>query len=196
MSPIRTRRRPSSSTESPESRRETYPIRVLLLVRRSFRSFPVRADRAKTEPTCEFSRIARPVSEGPGGVIVGFRQHKRDEADFDDNGATGRSQTEDAVDKRTEEYFGEDVDTFDAEPRESSSTGASRASSAVGQTIQSRMGGIQFLELAEVVEIQMRIPGTGGRGEGVQGGVAARERNQGERGAYLAVSSSVIALRC
>ena len=46
-------------------------------------------------------------------MIVHLQQYKHEEVQFDDNRTTGQSQTEDSLDKDSEEYFGEDVDEFD-----------------------------------------------------------------------------------
>ena len=43
-------------------------------------------------------------------MLVHLRHYKHEEVDFDDNRTTGESQTEDAVDRESEEYFGEDLD--------------------------------------------------------------------------------------
>ena len=46
-------------------------------------------------------------------MLVHLQQYKHEEVQFDDNRTTGESQTEDSLDKDSEEYFGEDVDEFD-----------------------------------------------------------------------------------
>ena len=46
-------------------------------------------------------------------MLVHLQQYKHEEVQFDDNRTTGQSQTEDSLDKDSEEYFGEDVEEFD-----------------------------------------------------------------------------------
>jgi hypothetical protein len=48
-------------------------------------------------------------------MLVHLHQYKHEEVQFDDNRTTGESQTEDTVDKDSEEYFGENVEKFDAD---------------------------------------------------------------------------------
>lgn len=48
-------------------------------------------------------------------MLVNLYQYKHEEVQFDDNRTTGESQTEDTVDKDSEEYFGENIDQFDAD---------------------------------------------------------------------------------
>ncbi|WP_336343535.1 hypothetical protein [Halalkalicoccus ordinarius] len=48
-------------------------------------------------------------------MLVHLYQYKHEEVQFDDNRTTGESQTEDTVDKDSEEYFGENIDQFDAD---------------------------------------------------------------------------------
>lgn len=48
-------------------------------------------------------------------MLVYLHQYKHEEVQFDDNRTTGESQTEDTVDKDSEEYFGENVEKFDAD---------------------------------------------------------------------------------
>lgn len=48
-------------------------------------------------------------------MLVHLYQYKHEEVQFDDNRTTGESQTEDTVDKDSEEYFGENIEGFDAD---------------------------------------------------------------------------------
>lgn len=48
-------------------------------------------------------------------MLVYLHQYKHEEVQFDDNRTTGESQTEDTVDKDSEEYFGENVDQFESD---------------------------------------------------------------------------------
>jgi hypothetical protein len=48
-------------------------------------------------------------------MLVHLHQYKHEEVQFDDNRTTGESQTEDTVDKDSEEYFGENIEKFDAD---------------------------------------------------------------------------------
>ena len=48
-------------------------------------------------------------------MLVHLHQYQEEAADFDDNRTAGESQTEDAIDHDDEDYFGADVDDFDAE---------------------------------------------------------------------------------
>lgn len=116
-------------------------------------------------------------------MFVDLRQYKHEEVQFDDERTTGESQTEDTVDKDSEEYFGENIDTFDVETWETIEydndpiqrryvmIGGVTAVSVPqeptdeddpdlpGQTIQFRMGGgIEYFEQAEIVEIQDEDP--------------------------------------
>ena len=116
-------------------------------------------------------------------MLVHLHQFKREEVDFDDNRTAGESQTEDAVDKETEEYFGSDAEGFEAETwetvehegdpiqRRSVSIGGVNAvsvpqepaegddSDLPGRTLQIRMGGEQELvEQAVIVEVQDEEP--------------------------------------
>lgn len=116
-------------------------------------------------------------------MLVNLRQYKHEEVQFDDERTTGESQTEDTVDKDSEEYFGENIDTFDVETWETIeydgdpiqrryvTIGGVTAVSVPqeptdeddpdlpGQTIQFRMGGgIEYFEQAEIVEIQDEDP--------------------------------------
>jgi hypothetical protein len=48
-------------------------------------------------------------------MLVYLHQYKHEEVAFDDNRTTGESQTEDSVNKDSEEYFGENISDFDVE---------------------------------------------------------------------------------
>ncbi|RKD95737.1 hypothetical protein [Halopiger aswanensis] len=112
-------------------------------------------------------------------MLVHLRQYKHEEVQFDDNRTTGESQTEDTVDKEPEEYFGESIDEFNLETwetieyeddpiqqRDVSIEGVTAVSvpkeetdaddpDLPGKTIQLRMGGgIEYLDQAEIVEVQ------------------------------------------
>ena len=112
-------------------------------------------------------------------MLVHLRQYKHEEVQFDDNRTTGESQTEDTVNPDAEDYFGKDMDEFDVEtwdtveyegdPIERRSVtieGVTAVSvpqeptdeddpDLPGQTLQLRMGGgIEFVEQAEIVEVQ------------------------------------------
>jgi hypothetical protein len=112
-------------------------------------------------------------------VLVDLYQYKHEEVQFDDNRTTGESQTEDTVDKSSQEYFGEDMEQFDGntwetieyegdpiQRREVSISGITAVSvpkeptedddsDLPGQTIQLRLGGgIEHLEQAEIIEAQ------------------------------------------
>lgn len=116
-------------------------------------------------------------------MLVNLRQYKHEEVQFDDERTTGESQTEDTVDKDSEEYFGENIDTFDVETWETIeydgdpiqrryvTIGGVTAVSVPqeptdeddpdlpGQTIQFRMGGgIEYFEQAEIIEVQDEDP--------------------------------------
>jgi hypothetical protein len=116
-------------------------------------------------------------------MLVDLKQYKHEEVQFDDNRTTGESQTEDTVDKDSEEYFGEDVDSFDVETWETieyegdpierryvTISGVTAVSvpqeptdeddpDLPGRTIQFRMGGgIEYIEQAEIVEVQDEDP--------------------------------------
>ncbi|SDQ30313.1 hypothetical protein [Natronobacterium texcoconense] len=116
-------------------------------------------------------------------MLAHLRQYKHEEVQFDDNRTTGESQTEDAVDKEPEEYFGKNIDEFDLETwetveheddpiqrREVTLDGVTAVSvpkeptdeddpDLPGQTLQLRMGGgIEFLANAEIVEVQDQNP--------------------------------------
>ena len=129
-------------------------------------------------------------------MLVDLKQYKHEEVQFDDNRTTGESQTEDTVDKDSEEYFGENIDTFDAETWETTeyegdpiqrryvTIGGVTAVSVPqeptdeddpdlpGRTIQLRMGGgIEHLEQAEIVEVQDENP----QGPEPQGKVSTKD---------------------
>ena len=112
-------------------------------------------------------------------MLVHLRQYKHEEVQFDDNRTAGESQTEDAVDKEPEEYFGENIDDFDLETWETTEheddpiqqrdvtlEGVTAVSvpkeetdgddpDLPGKTLQLRMGGgTEYLEQAEIVEVQ------------------------------------------
>ena len=112
-------------------------------------------------------------------MLVQLRQYKHEEVQFDDNRTTGESQTEDTVNPDSEDYFGADIEEFDGETwdtveyegdpiqrRSISIDGVTAVSvpkeetdeddsDLPGQTIQLRMGGgIEFVEQAEIVEVQ------------------------------------------
>jgi len=48
-------------------------------------------------------------------MLVDLKQYKHEEVQFDDERTTGESQTEDSLDKGSEEYFGEDIEEFDGD---------------------------------------------------------------------------------
>ncbi|QLG50261.1 hypothetical protein [Natrinema halophilum] len=112
-------------------------------------------------------------------MLVHVRQYKHEEVQFDDNRTTGESQTEDAVNPDSEQYFGTDVDELDVETwdtiehegdpiqrRSLTIDGVTAVSvpkeptdaddpDLPGQTIQLRMGGgIENIAQAEIVEVQ------------------------------------------
>lgn len=112
-------------------------------------------------------------------MLVDLYQYKHEEVQFDDNRTTGESQTEDTVDKSSQEYFGEDVEQFEGDTwetieyegdpiqrREVSISGVTAVSvpkepteddesDLPGKTIQLRLGGgIEHLEQAEFIEAQ------------------------------------------
>jgi hypothetical protein len=116
-------------------------------------------------------------------MLVHLHQFKREEVDYDDNRTAGESQTEDSVDKESEEYFGETIEEFDVETwetieyegdpiqRRSVSIDGVNAVSVPqepaegddpdlpGRTLQVRMGGEQeFVNQAEIVEVQDESP--------------------------------------
>jgi hypothetical protein len=116
-------------------------------------------------------------------MLVHLQQYKHEEVQFDDNRTTGESQTEDSVNKDSEEYFGENVEQFDVatwetvehegdpiEKRDLTIDGVVAVSvpqeptdeddpDLPGQTIQLRMGGgIEFVEQATIVEVQDQAP--------------------------------------
>jgi len=112
-------------------------------------------------------------------MLVDLYQYKHEEVQFDDERTTGESQTEDSLDKGSEEYFGEDIEEFDGDTwetveydgdpvqrREISVSGVTAVSvprdstedddsDLPGKTIQLRMGGgVEYVERAVVVEAQ------------------------------------------
>jgi len=110
-------------------------------------------------------------------MLVDLYQYKHEEVQFDDNRTTGESQTEDTVDKGSQEYFGEDIDQFEGDTwetieyegdpiqrRELSISGVTAVSvpkgsadddDLPGKTIQLRLGGgIEHVENAEFIEAQ------------------------------------------
>lgn len=116
-------------------------------------------------------------------MLVYLHQYKREEVDFDDNRTAGESQTEDAVDKDSEEYFGENINDMDVETWETveheghpierrslSIDGVTAVSvpqdsneeddsELPGKTIQIRTsGGQEFIEQAVFVEAQDEEP--------------------------------------
>ncbi|MFC4248642.1 hypothetical protein ACFOZ7_17215 [Natribaculum luteum] len=116
-------------------------------------------------------------------MLVHLQQYKHEEVQFDDNRTTGESQTEDTLDKDSEEYFGENIDRFDVvtwetiehdgdpiQRRDVTIRGVTAVSvpkqptdeddpNLPGKTIQFRMGGgIEYLEQAKIVEVQDEEP--------------------------------------
>ena len=116
-------------------------------------------------------------------MLVHLEQYKHEEVQFDDNRTTGESQTEDTVDKDSEEYFGENIDQFDLETwetvehegdpiqrRDVTIDGVTAVSvpkeptdeddpDLPGRTIQFRMGGgIEYIDQARIVEVQDHSP--------------------------------------
>ncbi len=116
-------------------------------------------------------------------MLVQLRQYKHEEVQFDDNRTTGESQTEDAVNPESEDYFGADMDDLDVEtwdtveyegdPIERRSVtidGVAAVSvqhesaddadpGLPGRPIQIRTGGgTEILEQAEIVEVQDETP--------------------------------------
>ncbi|MFC6718155.1 hypothetical protein ACFQGT_11000 [Natrialbaceae archaeon GCM10025810] len=116
-------------------------------------------------------------------MLVHLRQYKHEEVQFDDNRTTGESQTEDSVNPESEEYFGEDLEELDVETWETvehegdpvqrrsvTMEGVTAVSvpeqptdeddpDLPGRTLQLRLGGgIEYLEQAEIVEIQDLSP--------------------------------------
>jgi hypothetical protein len=137
-------------------------------------------------------------------MLVDLKQYKHEEVQFDDNRTTGESQTEDSVDKDAQEYFGSDVEQFDAETWETVeyegdpiqrryvTIGGVTAVSVPqeptdeddpdlpGRTIQLRMGGgIEHLEQAEIVEVEDLNP----QGPEPQGKVSTEDEPTGEASA-------------
>lgn len=116
-------------------------------------------------------------------MLVHLHQYKHEEVEFDDNRTTGESQTEDSVNKDSEDYFGADIEGFDAETwetveydgdpiqRRTVTVGEVTAVSVPqdsneedhpdlpGVTIQLRLGGgEEFIEQAVFVEAQDNAP--------------------------------------
>jgi hypothetical protein len=116
-------------------------------------------------------------------MLVHLHQYKHEEVEFDDNRTTGESQTEDSVNKDSEEYFGENVEGFDVDTWETveyEGDPVQRRTISVdevtavsvpqdsneeddpdlpGRTIQLRLGGGQeFVEQAVFVEAQDHDP--------------------------------------
>ncbi len=116
-------------------------------------------------------------------MLVHLQQYKHEEVQFDDNRTTGESQTEDTLDKDSEEYFGENVDRFDVvtwetiehdgdpiQRRDVTIDGVTAVTvpkqptdeddpDLPGKTIQFRVdGGVEHLEQAEIVEVQDEEP--------------------------------------
>jgi hypothetical protein len=117
-------------------------------------------------------------------MLVYLHQYKEEAADFDDNRTTGESQTEDSVDHDSEDYFGADVEDFEAETwetvehdgdpiqRRSVSIGRATAVSVPqeptdeddpdlpGVTIQVRMAGgeAEYVSQSAIVEVQDEQP--------------------------------------
>ncbi|NHN48389.1 hypothetical protein G9464_12400 [Halostella sp. JP-L12] len=116
-------------------------------------------------------------------MLVDLYQYKREEADFDDERTAGESQTEDSLDKGSEEYFGEDVEQFDGDTwetvehegdpiqrRQVTVSGVTAVSvpreptedddpDLPGKTIQLRLGGgVEYVEQAVFVEAQDSNP--------------------------------------
>lgn len=116
-------------------------------------------------------------------MLVHVQQYKHEEVQFDDNRTTGESQTEDSVDKDSEEYFGTNLDhssietwetvEYEGDPiqrRDVTIDGVTAVSvpqqpteaddpDLPGRTVQFRMGGgIEYLESAEIVEVQDENP--------------------------------------
>jgi hypothetical protein len=113
-------------------------------------------------------------------MLVHLRQYKHEGVDIDDERTSGESQTEDAVDKDPEEYFGGDLDLAGAtwetvehrgdpvQRREVELDGVTAVSmpddedgesDLPGQTVQIRYGGgVEHLENAVLVEAEDANP--------------------------------------
>lgn len=113
-------------------------------------------------------------------MLVHLQQYKREEVDIDDERTAGESQTEDAVDREPEEYFGGDLDLSGAtwetveyrgdpvQRREVELDGVTAVSmpqdqdtesDLPGRTVQIRYGGgVEHLENAELVEAEDADP--------------------------------------
>lgn len=109
-------------------------------------------------------------------MLTYLHQYKHEEVDFDDNRTAGESQTEDAVDKDPEEYFGEDLELeadtwetieYDGDPiqrREIEIDGVTAVSvpedlatedDLPGRTVQVRVaGGVEHFDHAQVIEVE------------------------------------------
>lgn len=112
-------------------------------------------------------------------MLVDLYQYKHEEVQFDDERTAGESQTEDSLDKGSEEYFGADIEGFDGDTwetveyqgdpvqrREITVSGVTAvsvprdsneddASDLPGKTIQLRMGGgVEYVEQAVFIEAQ------------------------------------------
>lgn len=117
-------------------------------------------------------------------MLVYLYQYKHEDVEFDDNRTAGESQTEDAVDKESEDYFGADIEELDTETwetveyegdpieRRDVSVGGVTAVSVPqeptddddptlpGVTIQLRFGAgeTEYVEQAAIVEVQDESP--------------------------------------
>lgn len=134
-------------------------------------------------------------------MLVHLHQYKHEEVAFDDNRTAGESQTEDAVNKDSEEYFEENIEKFGVDTWETveyegdpvqrrtvSISGVTAVSvpqdsteeddpDLPGRTIQFRFGGgIEFLDQAVFVEAQDEEP----QGEEPQGKVSKEDEPKGK----------------
>ena len=116
-------------------------------------------------------------------VLVYLNQYQHEQVQFDDNRTTGESQTEDSVNKDSEEYFGKNIDDLNVETWETVEHDGDPIQRRTltldgvlavaipeepadeddpdlpGQTIQVRMsGGQTFISQAEIVEVQDMNP--------------------------------------
>lgn len=116
-------------------------------------------------------------------MLVDLKQYRHEDVQGADNKAVGESQTEDTVDKSSEEYFGENIDEFDLETWETvdhqgtpierryvTISGVTAVSlpdeptdeddpDLPGRTIQLRLGGgVNHLPQAELVEVEDENP--------------------------------------
>lgn len=109
-------------------------------------------------------------------MLAYLHQYEREEVDFDDNRTAGESQTEEAVDKGPEEYFGDDLDIdadtwetveYDGDPIQRRHVEIDEVTAVSvpeepapdddlpGRSVQVRMeGGIEQFEHARVVEVE------------------------------------------